>query len=302
VEFVKKGGTLVDFGGMPMWNAYRMKDGAFVHVADHPTWKDRQRLRIQEDAWWMGDKSLPEEMNVFATPEALAAGLKQEPTGFEARRFQTARLLKPGDRMIPLLSAKNPKNGKEAVAACVYAFDSDFKGRVVVSGLMGRGPVGSNSERRQGALLARAVGISFAERVENFFWYEFRAPERDPFYSEHHFGIIHDNFTPKPAWGAYKNFIVQRPVGSVQAPGQWRDDARTTYFPQWKRPDGRPAGMFWALGKTCLRDMTFDGDRVEFHDVWGKRIVPVKSGPKTWRVPTGEYPVYFTGAKLVNPL
>ena len=138
---------------------------------------------------------------MFATPAAAAAGLKQEPTGFVARRFQTAALLKPGDRMIPLLTGKKPKDGKEAVAACVYAFDSDFKGRIAVSGLMGRGPVGSNSEERQGLLLARAVGISFAERIENFFWYEYRAPERDPFYSEHHFGIVHDNFAPKPAWG-----------------------------------------------------------------------------------------------------
>ena len=300
VEFVKNGGTLVDFGGMPMWSASLMKDGVFRHEREtgYPSWKDRKRLRIQEDAWWMGDKSLPEEMNVFATPEAAAAGLKQEPTGFVARRFQTAALLKPGDRMIPLLTGKKPKDGKEAVAACVYAFDSDFKGRIAISGLMGRGVTGSNSEERQGILLARAVGISFAERIENFFWYEYRAPERDPFYSEHHFGIVHDNFAPKPAWGAYKNFIIQRPVGSKQLPGAWRDDARTTYFPQWMRPDGRPAGMFWTLGRTGLRDLTFDGERVEFHDVWGKRIIPVKTGPKTWRVPTGESPVYFTGAKI----
>ena len=121
---------------------------------------------------------------------------------------------------------------------------------------------------------------------------------RDPFYSEHHFGIVHDNFAPKPAWGAYKNFIIQRPVGSKQLPGAWRDDARTTYFPQWTRPDGRPAGMFWTLERNSLRDLTFDGGRVEFHDVWGKRIIPVKTGPKTWRVPTGESPIYFTGAKI----
>ncbi len=300
VEFVKGGGTLVDFGGMPMWIASLTKDGVFRHgrESDHPAWKDRRRLRIKEDAWWMGDKSLPEEMNVFATPEAAAAGLKQEPTGFVAQRFQTAAFLQPGDRMIPLLVGRNPRDGKEAVAACVYVFDSDFKGRIAISGLMGRGMTESNSEERQGILLARAVGISFAERVESFFWYEFRAPERDPFYSEHHFGIVHDNFAPKPAYGAYKNFVIQRPVGSVQLPGAWRDEARTTYFPQWTRPDGRSAGMFWTLEPAGLRDLAFDGEGVEFHDVWGKRIVPVKTGPNTWRVPTGESPVYFTGARI----
>ena len=56
--------------------------------------------------------------------------------------------------------------------------------------------------------------------------------------------------------------------------------------------------MFWTLGHNDLCDLTFDGERVEFHDVWGKRIVPVKIGPKTWRVHTGESPVYFTGARI----
>ena len=56
--------------------------------------------------------------------------------------------------------------------------------------------------------------------------------------------------------------------------------------------------MFWTLGRNALRDLTFDGGKVEFHDVWGKRIIPVKTGPKTWRVPTAESPVYFTGAKI----
>ena len=300
VEFVKKGGTLVDFGGMPMWKAWGRVNGAYGLVRKRSTVGDRRRLRIQEDAWWMGDKSLPEVVMVQSTPEAVAAGVKQEPTGFKAMRFQTSALLKAGDRMIPLLEGRNPNNGKNAVAACVYAFDSDYKGRVIVSGLMTRGTVASNSEARQGVLLARALGISFAEGVESFFWYEFRAPERDPFYSEHHFGLVHDNFAPKPAWGAYKNFVLQRPAGSVQLPGTWRNGKRTAYFPQWRRPDGRVAGMLWKLDKAVLAQFEFTGEEVVFHDVWGKRIVPVKTGPRTWKVPVGESPVYFAGAALAH--
>jgi len=300
VEFVKNGGTLVDFGGMPMWFPCRTKNGAFGRDPDHDPIMDRRRLRIQEDAWFMGDKSLPENMTVFATSKAAAAGLMQDPSGFSAARFQTDSLLAQGDKMIPLLVGTNPKNGKTAVAACVYAFDSDYKGRVVVSGLYTPGNVNTVSEDRQAVFLARAAGIAFAERVESFFWYEFRSPERDPFYSEHHFGIVHENFTPKPAYGAYMNFVKQRPLGSVQIPGAWHDEKRTTYFPQWTRPDGRRAGMCWSLGKACLRELKFSGDVVEFRDVRGKRIVPVKTGPNAWLVPVGEEPVYFIGARILN--
>ena len=60
--------------------------------------------------------------------------------------------------------------------------------------------------------------------------------------------------------------------------------------------DERVSAGIRRLGRNALRDLSFDGEKGEFHDVWGKRIIPVKTGPKTWRVPTGESPVYFTGA------
>ena len=143
--FVKAGGVLVDFGGMPMWNAYRADaDGVMQRDKKAETWKDRQRLRIAETAWWVD------------------------------------------------LSA--PTNGIEAVAAAVYKFNSDMKGAIVVSGLFGRGSHGTSSEERQAKMTARALGIAFAEGIENFFWYEFRQPDHDPYDPESYFGMVHDNF------------------------------------------------------------------------------------------------------------
>ncbi|MBQ6339344.1 MAG: beta-galactosidase, partial [Kiritimatiellae bacterium] len=44
--FVKAGGVLVDFGGMPMWTAYRADaDGVMQPDKKAEPWKDRQRLR-----------------------------------------------------------------------------------------------------------------------------------------------------------------------------------------------------------------------------------------------------------------
>ena len=89
------------------------------------------------------------------------------------------------------------------IAAAVLKFNSDFKGALVVSGLQkGYGPV-AHSERQQALYLVRSILVALAEGVEKFYAYELRATEHDPYYSECHFGIVHHNLAPKPAYSAY---------------------------------------------------------------------------------------------------
>ena len=291
--FVKAGGVLVDFGGMPMWNAYRADaDGVMQRDKKAETWKDRQRLRIAETAWWV-DKRYPESMPVL--PTAAAKGVKIPPKGFDGQRFLTPRLLQKGDTFIPLLSA--PTNGIEAVAAAVYKFNSDMKGAIVVSGLFGRGSHGTSSEERQAKMTARALGIAFAEGIENFFWYEFRQPDHDPYDPESYFGMVHDNFAPKPAYGAYMTFVDARPVGSVQKAATWRSADGTVYFPQWTRPDKRKAGMIWTTKAAHERKLTFTSPKVTFLDVAGARIRPERAGNVVTLELSGS-PIYFFGGEL----
>lgn len=291
--FVKAGGVLVDFGGMPMWNAYRADaDGVMQRDKKAETWKDRQRLRIAETAWWV-DKRYPESMPVL--PTAAAKGVKVPPKGFDGQRFLTPRLLQKGDAFIPLLSA--PTNGIEAVAAAVYKFNSDMKGAIVVSGLFGRGSHGTSSEERQAKMTARALGIAFAEGIENFFWYEFRQPDHDPYDPESYFGMVHDNFAPKPAYGAYMTFVDARPVGSVQKVATWRSADGTVYFPQWTRPDKRKAGMIWTTKAAHERKLTFTSPKVTFFDVAGARVRPERAGNVVTLTLSGS-PIYFFGGEL----
>ena len=296
VAFVKAGGTLIDFGGMPLWDGYRAdKDGHMVKIEpDNPGWRDRQRLRIHERAWWM-DKRYPQELRVTPVGEALGARVPQRTKYFKGQRFFSPQLLQPGDEFLPLLTAKT--NGIETVAAAVYKFNSDFKGRIVVSGLMGMSMRSSTPEARQALMYARVLGISFAEGVETFFNYEFREPDCDPSDPESYFGMVHNNFAPKPAYGAYMTFIDRRPVGSVQKPGVWRDEKTKRYFPQWKRPDGRDAGMVWTMDEPRKVWLTFTGEHVEFHSVSGLRVRPKRDGKKVL-VPLSESPIYFTGGAL----
>jgi hypothetical protein len=261
--FVKAGGVLVDTGGAPMWWRCReVEPGRFERIAqDNGTNPLRKRLRVDVDAWWL-NPALPQEGRAFPTAAAKEAGYKGDPAGERVYRFQTPRLLQPGDEFIPLLTLQDAR-GDEVVAASVLKFNSDFKGAIVLSGDKTRGQAASNNEVNQARYLARAMAIAFAEGVERYFWYEYRAPEEDPTYSEDHFGITHANMTPKPAWGAYRNFILARPAGSVQSPGPWHDEAHTLFFPQWTRPDGIPAGIVWKTGATERMALRFTTTRPE---------------------------------------
>ena len=199
--------------------------------------------------------------------------------------------------MIPLLSVET--NGLDAVAAAVYKFNSDMKGAVIVGGVMWRGVHGASSEAHQARMTARGLGIAFAEGVENVFLYEFRCPDIDPCDQESFFGIVHGNFAPKPAYGAYMTFIDARPAGSVQKSVQWRSADGKDYFPQWTRPDGRSAGMVWTIGPARKVKMAFSSPKMAFSDLAGARVRPVREGNAYTLIISGS-PIYFVGGEMTD--
>lgn len=314
--FVEKGGVLAVLGGMPLWFAvWETAPGVFVHDPDttgkvSARW--RNALRIGISAWWIDD-ALPRSMETraFPTEAAKAAGFKGDPAGEPgALRFQTPNLLEEGDEFIPLLTvplgkpqssaaeiAGEPPAPRQAAAASVTRFAGG--GCMIASGLMVRGKAGSAGEAGQARFLPRALAIAFAEGVEQFYWYNFRSREDDPAYSEHHFGLVHSNRTPKPALGAYSNFILARPPGSVQTPGPWHDEARKFFFPQWTRPDGTKAGLLWTTGPAEKKVLKFDADPIVFRAFTGLKLAPVRIAPGAYRVPVSGDPVFFEGGRLI---
>ncbi|MBR0284024.1 MAG: hypothetical protein IJQ78_02275, partial [Selenomonadaceae bacterium] len=104
-DFVAKGGTLVDFGGAPMWFAYsggqsadRLADGRKPREA---AW---EALRISL-VFPSKENGLSSPSTVRATPEGIAAGLHNDLNGFPCHRFFDAARLREGDEMVPLLAA-----------------------------------------------------------------------------------------------------------------------------------------------------------------------------------------------------
>ena len=303
--FVEAGGVLVDSGGMPLWYGVReTAPGVFTGGSENGTQEYRKKLGIDVSAWWINPALENAYIKANPTDAAVAAGFQGDPVGENADRFQTPRLLGPDDEFIPLLVAKDA-NGNDAIAASVTRRAGGRRGCLVISGLRQLGAVGTNSEDNQARYLARAMAISFAEGVEQYFWYEFRGREIDPHYSEHHFGLTHPNFTPKPAWGTYRNFILARPAGSVQTPGAWHDENRSFFFPQWTRPDGTKAGILWKTGEPERRELRFGTENangkpadISFRDFTGRTLKPVRSDSGTYIVPLSRSPIFFEGGAL----
>lgn len=133
------------------------------------------------------------------------------------------------------------------IATTVFAGDPSAIAQSVVPAAP-PGNAGAIDEETQARYLTRAMAIAFAKGVERYFWYEFRAPEDDPYYSEDHFGMTHADMSPKPAFDAYRAFVARRPPGSVQRSVPLRDPATGVWRSEWTRPDGTVAGVFWAPG------------------------------------------------------
>ena len=235
--FVADGGTLVDFGGAPMWFAYRdgktadaLPDGGLAREA---AWK---ALRISV-VFPGKERGIPYPATVHATPEAMAAGMPDDMNGWPCHRFFDAAKLKDGDRLVPLLSlaggsrsratadgtkpvppndaatggprfvaaagAGEPPAPPVAVGACVLKFGSDYKGAIVLSGNMSV-ETGGVSEAQQADYLLRALPVAAKHNVGQFFIYAFRTNEAKPSDREAYYGIVHADYSPKPAYRALK--------------------------------------------------------------------------------------------------
>ena len=296
IDFVTKGGTLVDCGGIPMWYPYRTAaNGLMVKDDAAKPDEDRRRLRIRGIAHWM-DNRYPETIPV--SPTDAASDIVPPEEGIAASRFIVGDALKSGDRFIPLLTAQT--NGLEVVAAAVLKFGSDMKGAVVIGGLSSHKACGTVDEATQSMMCARSLGIAFAEGVERFFWYEFRDLAADPFDNESFFGLVHHDSSGKASLGAYETFIKMRPAGSVQAACDWRT-ADGIYFPQWTRPDRKSSGMIWTSATAETRTVAFTSSKTEFFDLFGARLNPARKG-NTFTLPLSGSPIYFSGGAIKLPL
>lgn len=292
--FIRRGGVFIDFGGMPCY--FGRRDGESVQGMQNGAAIERFPFGFR--AWWTDEPGkYPEHAQVFVTERGKSVGVQQEPTGFTASRFLAPDRIGEGAEWIPLIAGKTT-NGVDLVSAAVVRYGGSGGAAVLCSLYPDRNAKSATSEEDQARFTARAMGISFAKGIQAYFAYNLRASEDDPFYSEDHFGLMHADFTPKPAFAAYGQFVRMRPEGSVNLPGPWHDAGRLVFAPQWRRPDGRPGGMIWSIGADQKRELRFSAGEPVFYDLYGKRLPSGKRAQGVYCQTIGKAPIYFVGARL----
>ncbi len=208
VRFVRRGGLLAHFGGVPLYYAFKPTQfGGWRNAGHSGDDRYRRRLHIGWEAWWIHHglpKSAPE---IRPAPGIEDADLA--PRRLQTQRWFTSGALAPGDRMIPILEACDAKGRRVAYPAVLYRLGSDLHGSVLVAALPGPGgrPGGGISEELQARYAVRAYLTWASMGVEKIFWYDFRDDGTDPDNREHRFGLMDPALQPKPAYRAIRTMI-----------------------------------------------------------------------------------------------
>lgn len=293
VRFVGRGGVVVHFSILPFWRA-GTETGPVKGMQNGEAMGRFKLFGFRNRFSRNGD--FPPSVRARPTSAAIAAGATD-------REYVCSKYLVPGEgaEMIPVVGGKD-ETGRELVAAA--AFRNAQGGGVLLNTVpadtMRRAPAGTTTETEQASKIARALALAMAQGVEAVFTYEFRSWDNvDPWESEMHYGLLHANYCPKPSYSAYMNFTVQRPAESVNLSVPWRSEDRRTYWPQWRRPDGKVAGVLWTIDAPHERILQFDG-AVEFYNVYGERFLPKSPSKGRYVVEVTACPIYFINHQLIG--
>lgn len=295
--YVADGGTLFLSGGVPLYYQTQFdqdrKNMLVRKEKDARPDDDRRRLRIGWSAWWTDKSGKTPEFAPTIVSEDAQKFLEGVPEVLQkASRFLNGTLLKDGDRLIPILLGQ--EKDFEGVAAGIFKFDSDMKGAVVVSTIMGMND--ATTEEDQARYLPQAILLSRRFGIERYFWYEFQSVERDETDKEHHFGVVHRQLDPKPAYQAYSTLTRVCPAGStIDRSVPWIRDELCVI--SWKREDGTPGWAVWSPGGSNERVVEIGPGFRAAIDMYGKKI-PAVQGKTRMTFDPGV--VYFIGPETLH--
>ena len=286
VRYVRDGGVLVAIGGAPLYYGWtRNSDGSWKQDKAVRTGDFHAQLRLDFEAWWYKrGYTIPEQMTVSGFGKDVTCD----------RFLRPSDKMKEGDRFIPLM--QGTKDGYNGVGAAIIKYGSDMKGALILSGLREGGMRGS-TEDEQARLNTRANLMLLQLGIAQIFNYEFHAPEEDDLDQESHFGIVHKDLTPKPAYHAYRTLTTQRPPNATVLNAPWKSPDGSLYFPQWKTPNGQAGGAIWAYRQKGSYALTFSTNKIKFISYLGDELKGTWRG-NTCTLPLTDAPVYFSGGSL----
>lgn len=289
--FVEAGGVIFLWSGVPLYYELVKTNGVWRRNSAQggkATAGYRKRLRIGWEASWTR-AGVPRQARNLSVGAQFSDLITIDPADktLQASSFLTPGGLEQGDVFIPLVTASN--GVYQGAVAAVYKRATG--GGVIVSMFH---PFAVD-ELMQARYLARTALVAFQAGVEKFFWYNFRAPERDAFDRERHYGIVHRDLSPKPGWHAYTNLVQLRPAGSVTVGGEWCFNG--VYRVAWRRPDGLMGWALWTRQNEGQAVIRVTGMVRTCVDALGRdsaaALVPSTNG--SFRVNLANAPLYLIG-------
>lgn len=156
---------------------------------------------------------------------------------------------------------------------------------------------GGVSEPEQAALLARCYLSAAASGIDtNICWYDFREDGENPFYNEHHFGVVRSTtLEPKPAYRALAT--VCRTLAGLRV--RRKLDLGPNIHAYLFDGKTRQAAVLWSPGKDSLISIKLDGQDIRIIDLMGSPTATVSLGGQSWLRLRANCPVFITGRKVM---
>ena len=282
-DLLPRGGVLACLSRVPLcFSCTSDGKGNVLEDDDNAGFKDRPRLGIELMSEHT-DKRIPKSVR-------LANGRTAE------RFFGASR--KPGVQFVPFEGYHAATNGVKLAAAGLYRIDGGKAGTIVVSGLPEH-TAHTSTEAQQAEILPRSIVTALHLGVDRYFIYEFQAVEKDDYEKESHFGIVHRDLSPKPAYEALKVFHSFRPDGSKDSQGwtPWKTSGGTYAF-QWISPKDGLTGMIWNPTKPGTKRLKFLTGNVRFFDMRGEPLAVCADANGRVELEIGKSPVYYRGSEF----
>ena len=154
------------------------------------------------------------------------------------------------------------------------------------------------TEIEQAQNLVRMMVYQLYSGMEKIFWYDFQDDGWDPHNQEHNFGIVLNNFLPKPAVVAYAN-LISRLRGTTWL-GEYALGTEGCEAMAFSRPDGaNPTLVCWKRSGTAAETVQIHSgiSDVTVTDIYGRsRCVEIKD--KILKLELSPSPVYIEDLKM----
>lgn len=253
LSFIAAGGTVLLPGGGPLYYDLRIDPTSGEPRCEQASETYREQLRIGWKSWWR-DERVPE----YTT--RLRSAHPAFPESQWAHIYLDGSRLEDGDQFLSLAEGVRG-NFSGTVAGVIRYHDGGALGM-----LTGTPYPRSVTEELQAAMLVRSAVLAASGGAARFFWYELQSTETSATDKEAHFGLLHRDLSPKPAFAAAVWLNAQLPAGAEVTVDV---DSAGNYRAAWRKDDDVEVQLFWRCEKEYVLERQSEG---QWFDLYGKPL------------------------------